>query len=85
MIARNIKHHKMTEADGKDYHEKVMSRIITTTDIAEAHDCDLIIEVYNYSWIYIYIWYIDVNPLFMYSTSYFIGDCRRYGYEIEIL
>lgn len=44
MIARDVKNGKMTEDEAKLYHGTVMSRIITTTDIAEAHDCDVIVE-----------------------------------------
>ncbi len=44
VIARDVKSGKITESDGKNYHNSVMSRIITTTNIAEAFDCDIIIE-----------------------------------------
>ncbi len=44
MIARDVKNNKLTADEGKLYHGTVMSRIITTTNIAEAHNCDIIIE-----------------------------------------
>lgn len=44
IVARDIKKKKMTASEGAAYQDKVLSRIITTTDIAQAHDCDLIIE-----------------------------------------
>lgn len=44
MIAKDVKKGKMTEEEGKTTFADVMSKIVLTTDIAKAHDCDLIVE-----------------------------------------
>lgn len=44
VMARDIKKGNRTEEDAKAYTAGVMGRIRTTTNVAEAHDCDLIIE-----------------------------------------
>ncbi|CAE7719106.1 hbd, partial [Symbiodinium microadriaticum] len=44
MIAKDVKKGKVTDDEGKTNFAEVMSRIVLTTDIAKAHNCDLIIE-----------------------------------------
>jgi 3-hydroxyacyl-CoA dehydrogenase len=44
VVARDVKTGKRTEEEGKAYYAKVMGNIQPTTNVAQAHDCDLIIE-----------------------------------------
>jgi len=44
VIAKDVKNNKISEADGKALFNTIKSRIITTTKISDAFDCDLIIE-----------------------------------------
>lgn len=44
VVARDVKNNKRTVDEGKAYFTEVMGRIRTTTNLAEAHDCDLIVE-----------------------------------------
>jgi 3-hydroxyacyl-CoA dehydrogenase len=44
MIAKDLKNKKITEEEGNQTFGETMERIRFTTDIADAYDCDLIIE-----------------------------------------
>lgn len=44
MISKDVKQNKLNENEGNQLFGEVMSKILFTTDINQAHDCDLIIE-----------------------------------------
>jgi 3-hydroxyacyl-CoA dehydrogenase len=44
MIAKDVKQKKITEEEGTQTFGEVMKRIRLSTDVSDAHDCDLVIE-----------------------------------------